>query len=73
MDPDRARRVRDRRQSDEEIASTANLDARLGEALQTLSEQDPDAGRAQYEQGVPNSSVICLGAIPVTDEARAIR
>ncbi len=51
--------------TDPAVATTANLDARLADAITSLASQTPDAGRMLYESGPAASGLVCLAAITV--------
>ncbi len=51
--------------TDAAVATTANLDARLADAITSLASQTPDAGRVLYESGPAVSGLVCLAAITV--------
>ena len=57
-----------------EASSVANLDTRLGNALNQLADDNLDTGRELYEQGPGASATVCLSGIPLesADDAATV-
>lgn len=59
--------------SSTDIASPTNLDMRLsqGQTDYAATAESGDGGRSKYEAGLPDTTLVCLGAIPVADATAA--